>query len=78
MDPIGILPNVREIAVKKCRADSCKSRHPSKKFNGSDFLRASIMEGYEAIPRCSMYGIYIYHKFRPNVGKYFIHGAYGI
>ena len=30
-------------------------------------------------PRCSMYGIftYIYHKFKPNVGKYSIHGAYG-
>ena len=27
-----------------------------------------------------MYGIftYIYHKFTPNVGKYSIHGAYGI
>ena len=30
-------------------------------------------------PRCSMYGIftYVYHKFKPNVGKYTIHGAYG-
>ena len=28
---------------------------------------------------CSMYGIFtnIYHKFKPNVGKYSIHGAYG-
>ena len=27
-----------------------------------------------------MYGIftYIYHKFKPNVGKYSIHGWYGI
>ena len=30
-------------------------------------------------PRCSMYGIfiYIYHKFKANVGKYSIHGAFG-
>ena len=29
-------------------------------------------------PRCSIYGIftYIYHKFKPNVGKYSIHGAF--
>ena len=28
----------------------------------------------------SMYGIfpYIYHKFKPNVGKYSVHGAYGV
>ena len=32
------------------------------------------------IPRCSMYGIFtnIYPKNHPNVGKYTIHGAYGI
>ena len=32
------------------------------------------------IPRCSMYGIFtcIYPKFMINVGKYAIHGAYGI
>ena len=32
------------------------------------------------IPRCSMCGIftYVYHKFRPNVGKYTIHWASGI
>ena len=30
-------------------------------------------------PICSMYGIftYVYHKFKPNVGKYSIHGASG-
>ena len=29
-------------------------------------------------PRCSMYGIFpdLYHRFRPNVGKYSIQGAY--
>ena len=34
---------------------------------------------YFAIPIGSMYGIfnYIYHKFKPKVGKYSIHGAYG-
>ena len=28
----------------------------------------------------SMYGIftYIYHKYQPNVGKYTIHGSYGL
>ena len=32
------------------------------------------------IPKQSMYGIfpYIYHKNQPNVGKYTIHGWYGI
>ena len=30
------------------------------------------------IPRCSMCGIftYIYHKIKPNVGKYSIHDSY--
>ena len=33
-----------------------------------------------AVPKRSMYGIftYIYHTFMPNVGKYSIHGAYGV
>ena len=32
------------------------------------------------IPIGSMYGIftYIYHRNQPNVGKYTIHGSYGI
>ena len=32
------------------------------------------------IPIGSMYGIftYIYHKNQPNVGKYTLHGSYGI
>ena len=31
------------------------------------------------LPRCSMYGIftYMYHKLRPNVGTYTVHGALG-
>ena len=35
---------------------------------------------YYAIPIASMYGIftYIYHKNQLNVGKYTIHGSYGI
>ena len=30
-------------------------------------------------PIASMYGIftYMYHKFKPNVGEYAIHGSYG-
>ena len=28
-------------------------------------------------PRCSMYGILPNHKFKPNVGKYSVHGAFG-
>ena len=33
-----------------------------------------------SIPIGSMYGIftYIYHKNQPNVGKYTIHGSYGL
>ena len=32
------------------------------------------------LPIASMYGIftYIYHKYQPNVGKYTIHGSYGL
>ena len=32
------------------------------------------------VPICSIYGIftYIYHKSKPNVGKYSIHGAFGV
>ena len=31
------------------------------------------------LPRCSMYGIFthMYHKLRPNVGTYTVHGASG-
>ena len=34
----------------------------------------------ERVPIGSMYGIftYIYHKNQPNVGKYAIHGSYGV
>ena len=47
-------------------------KHSSKPENPYD--------GYIYIPRCSMYGIftYIWVIFRVNVGKYSIHGAYGI
>ena len=33
-----------------------------------------------SLPIGSMYGIftYIYHKSKPNVGKYTIHGSYGL
>ena len=36
--------------------------------------------GYQLVPRGSMYGIftYIYHKNHPNVGRYTIHGWYGV
>ena len=39
-----------------------------------------IMTVMIMIPRCSMYGIFthIWVIFRANVGKYSIHGAYGI
>ena len=35
---------------------------------------------YFPYPRCSMYGIFAYicHNFKPNVGKYTIHGAFTI
>ena len=40
----------------------------------------SVFIFQDDIPRCSTYGIftYVYHKFKPNVGKYTTHGAYGI
>ena len=36
--------------------------------------------GRSKVPIPSMYGIftYIYHKNQPNVGKYTIHGWYGV
>ena len=54
-------------------------------FNGGIFripswcFRASNLQNRN-IPIGSMYGIftYIYHRFMPNVGKYTIHGSYGI
>ena len=35
---------------------------------------------YFFLPICSMYGLfsYIFHRFKPNVGKYTVHGAYGL
>ena len=41
--------------------------------------RTSMVETVPLIPKCSMYGIsaYINHTFKPNLGKYTIHGAYG-
>ena len=40
----------------------------------------NIRQNHESIPICSMYGIftYIWAIFGVNVGKYSIHGAYGI
>ena len=37
-------------------------------------------QAYQAVPIGSMYGIftYIYHKHQLNVGKYTIHGWYGV
>ena len=39
-----------------------------------------MVYGITCHSRCSMYGIftYIYHKFKPNVGKYSIHGSNGM
>ena len=45
--------------------------------DGSWTLREIVSEN---IPIPSMYGVYthIYHKSQPNVGKYTIHGSFGI
>ena len=50
--------------------------HEALKFMGELPETFFLMAGF--YPRCSMYGIftYIYHKFKPNVGKYSIDGAY--
>ena len=51
---------------------------------GEDFIffsrREAEQKGGCGLSKCSMYGIstYIYHKFMINVGKYSIHGAYGL
>ena len=51
------------------------------RFNlpGRQSGRTSMVETVPLFPKCSMYGIsaYINHKFKPNLGKYTIHGAYG-
>ena len=44
------------------------------------FLRVVVSPNMGILPIGSMYGIftYIYHRNQPNVGKYTIHGSYGI
>ena len=39
-----------------------------------------VRHGGNILPRCSMYGIftYIYHTNQPTIGKYTIHGSYGL
>ena len=39
-----------------------------------------VESSHNALPICSMYGIFTYisTKNGPNVGKYTIHGAYGL
>ena len=43
------------------------------------FLGIVVILNCIVYPIGSMYGIftYIYHKFKPNVGVYTIHGSYG-
>ena len=60
-------------------ADYLKS-HLSRSLDRT--VRRTCLKGvmFLFIHRCSMYGIftYIYHKVMINVGKYSIHGAFGI
>ena len=60
-------------------------RWPSEKL--INFLSWKIMNRWwkqqvnsQKLPRCSMYGIfaYVWHTFMINVGKYRVHGAYGL
>ena len=46
----------------------------------TDLVNKNMPVFRKALPRRSMYGIftYIYHKFKPHVGKYTIHGWYGL
>jgi len=54
--------------------------------NGSQYDRVGVHPRYKEvcgeknIPIGSMYGVfaYIYHANQPNVGKYSIHGSYGM
>ena len=53
-----------------------KSRHKVGEFDPKQILWIFIVFFAKFVyPRCSMYVIftYIYHKFRPYVGKYAIH-----
>ncbi len=51
-----------------------------KKHNLGTLLHEFPELHVESLPIGSMYGIftYIYHKNQPNVGKYTIHGSYGL
>ncbi len=42
-------------------------------WHGIEYLRVYV----EYISHMPMYEIFTYHKFKPNVGKYSIHGAFG-
>ena len=72
----------------------CKDRQPRRPLpplsKGFRWVGAGVFRSVQdhsnfdilkiSIPICSMYGIFIniYPKNHPNVGKYTIHGAYGI
>ena len=66
-------------ASLRCCWKWCTWRHCSTDGHGTCATCRWIWR-FRGIPKCSMYGVftYIYHKFRPNLGKYTIHWAYGI
>ena len=82
------LANMADGVPRNCRSkvgDSGKVHDPWKMYLGlvlfgclvAKLQGVFLLKKKDPIP--SMYGIftYIYHKFRPNVGKYTIHGWYG-
>ena len=48
--------------------------------NHDQVMKTAGRVNSQKLPRCSMYGIvaYIWHTFMINVGKYRVHGAYGL
>ena len=66
---------LRSRRAEKTFYESGRSRRPD--HRGTIQTRLST---HAHIPRCWMYGIftYIYHKFRPNVGKYTLYWVSGI
>ena len=86
---MGYGPCIGMIGIVKVLYGMTFWHHPSKmrKKHGRHYVSSifrALYDGmtYSSLPLLigSMYGIltYIYHKNQPNVGKYTIHGSYGL
>ena len=72
------LPTKTWSVASPLTGDKKQHWHPRKNVA---YLKQKIMEHQQhEVPKQSMYGIftYIYHRHKPNVGEYTLHGSYGV